>query len=319
MRDCRHARRLSRRNLMPAHVRRTDPFETRIPRLHEDRRVDLGLRSPSTAATRKASRKIVCIRFLNRSVRTSSDGTPSAPTSTPSTPSFPGFAKSNAKLRAESPLLPSCGFSAFRQAAVSGTLPTLPIRRFTVQGFLDNPHSLPDTMSGLLATAIDDARQLDRTLYHPRCGEWHTAWEHRPCQVCLAGSVIAGSLGASHHQTLYPNIFRAPFSTSSSPSTSCDAASGFSPSKLSTNSIRRFLHQDNSTDFPVPTTRTSTAGRSSTVTSTLWRRFFPISDRSNRTNASPDRCFPVLPRVLRFPPVSSERKAPHPSSRRRTS
>lgn len=79
-----------------------------------------------------------------------------------------------------------------------------------MQGFLDNPHSLPDTMSGLLATAIDDARQLDRTLYHPRCGEWHTAWEHRPCQVCLAGSVIAGSLGASHHQTLYPNIFRGP-------------------------------------------------------------------------------------------------------------
>ena len=79
-----------------------------------------------------------------------------------------------------------------------------------MQGFLNHSHSLPDTLSGLLATAIDDARQLDRTLYHPRSGEWHTAWEHRPCQVCLAGSVIAGSLGASHHQTLYPNSFRGP-------------------------------------------------------------------------------------------------------------
>ena len=79
-----------------------------------------------------------------------------------------------------------------------------------MQGFLNHSQSLPDTMSGLLAAAIADGRQLDRTLYHPRCGEWHTAWEHRPCQVCLAGSVIAGSLGASHHQTLYPNSYQGP-------------------------------------------------------------------------------------------------------------
>ena len=54
---------------------------------------------------------------------------------------------------------------------------------------------LPATMAGLLAVAIRDARTLDRETYFPFCREWHNSY-HRTssCRVCLAGSVIAGSL-----------------------------------------------------------------------------------------------------------------------------
>ena len=32
---------------------------------------------------------------------------------------------------------------------------------------------LPNTLAGLLATAIGDARQLDRNTYHPTSVRWH--------------------------------------------------------------------------------------------------------------------------------------------------
>ena len=77
-----------------------------------------------------------------------------------------------------------------------------------MQQIIDQPDTLPDTMSGLLAAAIDDARKLDTTLYQPRCQEWHTAWNHSPCQICLSGSVIAGALDAPHDQTFSPRMFK---------------------------------------------------------------------------------------------------------------
>ena len=54
---------------------------------------------------------------------------------------------------------------------------------------------LPATMAGLLAVAIRDARSLDRQTYFPFSREWHNAYRRTSsCRVCLAGSVIAGSL-----------------------------------------------------------------------------------------------------------------------------
>ena len=77
-----------------------------------------------------------------------------------------------------------------------------------MQDFLDKPHSLPDTMSDLLAAAIADARQLDTNLYRPNNEEWHNTNSRGICQVCLAGSVIAGSLNAPRLRTLTPWMFR---------------------------------------------------------------------------------------------------------------
>ena len=77
-----------------------------------------------------------------------------------------------------------------------------------MQQIIDQPDTLPDTMSDLLAATIADARKLDTTLYHPHCQEWHTAWDHGPCQICLTGSVIAGALDAPHSQTFCPRMFK---------------------------------------------------------------------------------------------------------------
>ena len=77
-----------------------------------------------------------------------------------------------------------------------------------MQQIIDQPDTLPGTMSGLLEAAIADARKLDTTLYQPHCQEWHTAWAHGPCQICLTGSVIAGALDAPHDQTFSPRMFK---------------------------------------------------------------------------------------------------------------
>ncbi|MCY4588289.1 MAG: hypothetical protein OXB98_19840 [Bryobacterales bacterium] len=69
-----------------------------------------------------------------------------------------------------------------------------------------DPHSLPDTMSGLLATAIADARKLDPKTYHPDCYRWHTA-EKDTCAICFAGSLIAGTLQTSPDKTVFPESF----------------------------------------------------------------------------------------------------------------
>lgn len=56
---------------------------------------------------------------------------------------------------------------------------------------------LPSTMAGLLQCAIDDARKLDRSIYFPNYDVWHNPHDSNCCEVCLAGSVIAGRLHAS--------------------------------------------------------------------------------------------------------------------------
>ncbi|MCY4587128.1 MAG: hypothetical protein OXB98_13920 [Bryobacterales bacterium] len=68
------------------------------------------------------------------------------------------------------------------------------------------PHSLPGTMSGLLEAAIADARKLDPETYYPDSYRWHSA-EKDACAVCLAGSLIAGTLQTSPDKTVFPNSF----------------------------------------------------------------------------------------------------------------
>ena len=54
--------------------------------------------------------------------------------------------------------------------------------------------NLPRTMAGLLTTAIEDARSLDRSIYFPNYDDWHDPSESKYCMVCLAGCIIAGQL-----------------------------------------------------------------------------------------------------------------------------
>ncbi len=69
-----------------------------------------------------------------------------------------------------------------------------------------DPQSLPDTMSGLLESAIADARKLNRKTYFPDSDRWHTA-EKDACAICLAGSLIAGTLQTPPDKTVFPESF----------------------------------------------------------------------------------------------------------------
>ena len=63
----------------------------------------------------------------------------------------------------------------------------------------------PRKLSGLIDLAIADARRLDHGAYTPLHSEWHTAaapGESRHCHVCLAGAVIAGTLGLAPDKTV---------------------------------------------------------------------------------------------------------------------
>ena len=53
----------------------------------------------------------------------------------------------------------------------------------------------PEKLSQLIVLAIKDARKLDRKTYTPDCWVWHIPGRNNKCRVCLAGAVIAGTLG----------------------------------------------------------------------------------------------------------------------------
>ena len=57
-----------------------------------------------------------------------------------------------------------------------------------------NKSTLPRTLHGLLAAAISDARNLCRSDYFPNYAYWHRPNDDGRCEICLAGSLIAGSL-----------------------------------------------------------------------------------------------------------------------------
>ena len=56
----------------------------------------------------------------------------------------------------------------------------------------------PDKLSDLLELAIADARRLDRARYTPMWMTWHRPrLQDGKCMVCLAGGVIAATLGCA--------------------------------------------------------------------------------------------------------------------------
>ncbi len=58
----------------------------------------------------------------------------------------------------------------------------------------------PGTLSELIRLAIADARRLDQKTYAPLYRRWHApadAASPGRCNICLAGAVIAGTLGAA--------------------------------------------------------------------------------------------------------------------------
>ncbi len=59
------------------------------------------------------------------------------------------------------------------------------------------PQPQINTLSELLATAIADARRLDRDQYQPRYRNWHFPNSQGFCEICLGGSFVAGTLGCS--------------------------------------------------------------------------------------------------------------------------
>ena len=67
--------------------------------------------------------------------------------------------------------------------------------------------ALPSTMADLLEAAINDARKLDRNTYVPNHGQWHRATDNNSCKVCLAGSLIAGTLSIGATYTVSANSF----------------------------------------------------------------------------------------------------------------
>lgn len=72
--------------------------------------------------------------------------------------------------------------------------------------------ALPNTLSGLLELAVQDAQKCEALpeLYRLDMGQWHTP-EAGVCVICMAGAVIAQTLGVSHDADA-PDM-RAPWST----------------------------------------------------------------------------------------------------------
>ena len=66
---------------------------------------------------------------------------------------------------------------------------------------------LPKSMSGLIERAIADARALDPSLYHPKSRQWHAKTLDGPCEICLAGSLIAVTFKSAADRQRFPWSF----------------------------------------------------------------------------------------------------------------
>ena len=69
---------------------------------------------------------------------------------------------------------------------------------------------LPSTLAGLLTAAVEDARKLDRTFYQPHHEQWHRSLPSHNgpvCEVCLAGSLIAGTLHIESCDSVTASMF----------------------------------------------------------------------------------------------------------------
>ena len=54
--------------------------------------------------------------------------------------------------------------------------------------------NLPTTLSEMIRLAVTDANRLDRQQYHADASFWHQKMAGGPCEVCVAGMVMAGTL-----------------------------------------------------------------------------------------------------------------------------
>lgn len=67
--------------------------------------------------------------------------------------------------------------------------------------------SLPDQPSKLLELALNDLEQVENDpRYDINMGQWHNPHE-TACSVCLAGAVMAGTLGAAPGEEFSPEDF----------------------------------------------------------------------------------------------------------------
>ena len=69
------------------------------------------------------------------------------------------------------------------------------------------PEPLPETMYGLLETAIPGSKKLNRRQYRPHYEKWHTVSDDGLCEICLTGSVIAVTFGYSPNDSAQPCRF----------------------------------------------------------------------------------------------------------------
>lgn len=64
---------------------------------------------------------------------------------------------------------------------------------------------LPKVPSELLELAITDAASLDRDRYTPQAHSYHKPLlTEQLCQVCLAGAIMAGTIGIKNNEDLTP-------------------------------------------------------------------------------------------------------------------
>ena len=59
-------------------------------------------------------------------------------------------------------------------------------------------------MVGLLRVALEDAKDLDRCEYNPNSSVWHDGQDYTLCNVCLAGMVMAGTMGEDPTSDVMP-------------------------------------------------------------------------------------------------------------------
>ena len=60
---------------------------------------------------------------------------------------------------------------------------------------MNNTGGPPEKLSDLIELAITDARALNRETYVPNHCVWHNPEPNNQCSVCLAGAIIARTLG----------------------------------------------------------------------------------------------------------------------------
>ena len=76
---------------------------------------------------------------------------------------------------------------------------------------MEAANALPETPSALIRLALDDLRKVERDpRYEVWMGYWHTGTGHPErtrCCVCLAGAVMAGTLGAQPSDALCPGSY----------------------------------------------------------------------------------------------------------------